>query len=441
MENTHNEPLQFLDSLVKEKRKECEERLQENASNMDNGTVVKDEYAELSRQLHILTKKNEDYKKINESLEQDYVANRKLNKDLRDKVIKVSCELKYTLDEFAVIEEKYNRSHQEEKSLRESSIALESDVENTKSKLLKRQKELAEIKKTEKFYTLRINQLSTNLTDQKVTLEKFDKAIVTRKAQLKKCHQVSAKLESKISDMRTLSDHRQKTIHSLKSKEKTEAAQLNKRSLELKKIQEHEQKLHKQLLSDDQDVKSRRKEQGDVLEQINAERRKISTLSLKEKKMKSNVAKMNKNEAKLDKELSKIEKTKQFYTENQVKLNSALNEKFAIIKEKIAETEYSRKELALEKEQTTQIYGEYNAKREEIVHLKQQNLNLSNEVILTKNENEKVKSQIQGFKNDIINLSARYNSKINELKSIENVLHSNVSLLENCKREISNENI
>ena len=188
METTNNEPLQFLESLVEEKREACELRLQEHENQLAKFVMANDEYVELSRQLQILSQKDEDYKVKNESYESQVQEKVKLNNELRNKVIKTSCELKYTLDEFSINEDKYNCSNQEEISLRESSISLEADLTNIKERSTKQKKELAEIRKTQRFYTLRIKQLSIDLAEEKLQFRKIEATVEKSKSLLQKCH-------------------------------------------------------------------------------------------------------------------------------------------------------------------------------------------------------------------------------------------------------------
>ena len=66
-------------------------------------------------------------------------------------------------------------------------------------------------------------------------------------------------------------------------------------------------------------------------------------------------------------------------------------------------------------------------------------LHTNNDIIITQKENKITESKILKFNNKIKELSEKYHAKINDLKSIESLLHSNLSLYESCKKEIITE--
>jgi DNA repair exonuclease SbcCD ATPase subunit len=439
MENNSDEPLNFLQSLIDDKRMECESRLLERNRAEKTLGVINNEYKELSKQLYILTTKEKDYMNKTEFLKNQFAKKVELNNELREKVIKKSHELKYLLQEHDVIKDKYIISSREEKTFSAANIELEIDVNKNKMKSKLNKNELDEIRKKERFYSHRMKQLTADLASEKALAVELEEQCTSYRKKLESYNSITSQLDSKITNNRSKNKKQMQTIESYKKMEQNGLRKLTLQTKKIKETKEKARQIYISLVEKSKDIKKIRAKQEVRRKELSVEQEAVVELCQKVKIVKSNVQKMTNNEARLDQELERLNNAKEDFGANQKKYVLCLNQQADSAKAKINNCKRLTKELLAEKEHATKMRAEYKKKREMLQEMKEQILNVNNDIILTRKENETTKVSIMEFNDQVKDLSTRYHSKINELKSLENKLHNNLALFENCKKEMATE--
>ena len=439
METPSEEPLNFLESLITEKREECEIRLLEKERYEKKISNSNDEYKELSRQLQILSQDVEKYKGKNGFFEELHNQRTKTNDSLRRDIISKSRELKEVMIHQEMTKEKYVIASREEKSLKTTFETLEIEIKENQSITSSNKSKLVEKRKKEKFYVDRIKQLEKDIAFEERKSSEYSQEIQRLEKQTLNHCALTSQIESNVSQVRKKIS---KQLHSIESYREIDREICEKVIFETKRLSETKQeakRLYQTLREKDREVKAKRQEQEDALELLLLEKEKLIDLRKKEKIIQSNVKKMSNNDTKLDQEIALLDKTRTTSENAQKRLRVGLDQQMAKARAKKIEVESLKKDIQLEKDRTNQMGTEYYQKKDQIHSLKKEVFNLNNEIIMTKKENEKTESQILEFNSKIKDLTEKYHSKIKDLKSIENLLHSNLSLYEDCNKEMVSE--
>jgi hypothetical protein len=439
MEIYSEEPLKFLDSLIQEKRTECELRLQERTSKQENLNTVNSKYKELSKQLQILSEENEDYILKNEKLEELNSSQARTNGKLQKEIIAASMKLQKTMMEYQVLEERDEIITQEEIILSKVHSQLEDEFKQKQSKASVLNEKLVESRKKESFYNFTAIKLKKDLLEEEAREKRCLLDYQRSEQQILNNCSISSQIENRISKLKMAIAERIQTIKGLEEVEMTGRENIILHTKKLTKMTARKKQIHEKLVQNNNIVKDQRQEQVKIVELIKDEGVKIQKLKQKEKIMKANFEKIKNNDRKLEKELDKIKEAKLYFANIQKKYHVGTQQLKENIKIKNLDIRTIGRDLALEKASAKQMKEDFFHKKEEIQNMMETILHTNNDIIITQKENKITESKILKFNNKIKELSEKYHAKINDLKSIESLLHSNLSLYESCKKEIITE--